>query len=48
MDGEIVPKSDAENDDLEAKMSDLLRRGHGPKVARLALAIASGAHSRPN
>jgi hypothetical protein len=43
MDGEIVPKSDAENDDLDAKMSELLRRGYGPKVARLALAIAGGA-----
>lgn len=43
MDGEIVPKENGEGDDLEAKMTELLKRGYGPRVARLALAIAGGA-----
>ncbi len=43
MEGEIVPKSDANNDDLEKEMTESLTRGYGPKVARLAMAIVGGA-----
>lgn len=42
MEGEIVPKSDA-NDEFEKQMSDSLTHGYGPKIGRLAMAILGGA-----
>ena len=43
MEGEIVPKSDANHDELEKEMTEALTHGYGPKVARLAMAIVGGA-----
>jgi len=43
MEGEIVPKSEAANDDLEKQMTEALTHGYGPRVARLAMAIIGGA-----
>ncbi len=43
MEGEIVPKAVANNEELENQMTEALTHGYGPKVARLALAIIGGA-----
>jgi len=43
MEGEIVPKSEVRNDDLEKQMTEALTHGYGPRVARLAMAIIGGA-----
>jgi hypothetical protein len=43
MEGEIVPKSETNNNELEKQMTESLTRGYGPKVARLAMAIVGGA-----
>jgi len=43
MEGEIVPKSEAINNELEKQMTDALAHGYGPRVARLAMAIIGGA-----
>jgi hypothetical protein len=43
MEGEIVPKSEASNNELEKQMTEALTHGYGPRVARLAMAIIGGA-----
>jgi hypothetical protein len=43
MEGEIVPKTEADNDELEKQMTESLTRGYGPRVARLAMAVVGGA-----
>lgn len=43
MEGEIVPKPQADSDELEKQVAQSLTHGYGPKVARLAMAILGGA-----
>jgi hypothetical protein len=43
VDGEIVPKSKDNQDDIEKDMAEALERGYGPKISRFALALLSGA-----
>lgn len=43
MGGEIVPKSDANSEEIEKNMMESLTHGYGPKIARLAMAILGGA-----
>jgi hypothetical protein len=43
MEGKIVSKSVNENDEVEKQVAELLARGHGPKIARYALAVLGGA-----
>jgi len=43
MEGEIISKSDANDDELQKQMTESLTHGYGPKIARLAMAILGGA-----
>lgn len=43
MEGEIVPKSDANDDEFEKEMTESLTHGYGPRIARLAMSILGGA-----
>lgn len=43
MEGEIISKSDTNNDELKRQMTESLTHGYGPRVARLAMAILGGA-----
>ncbi len=43
MEGEIVHRFDANDEDLQKEMAQLLTSGYGPRVARLAMAIVGGA-----
>lgn len=43
MEGEIVPKQSKEELEVEREINKLLERGHGPRIARFALAALGGA-----
>jgi hypothetical protein len=43
LEGEIVPKQSSDEKEVEAEINKLLERGHGPQVARFALAALGGA-----